>query len=137
MRLVSVVLASESERSRAAESRALLSYGFRFFETHRIYGALEPLTEIRIWKGEIHNLGIGLTEDLYVTVPRGQYSRLDAKMEIESEVLAPVRQGEARGKLHVTLAGEQLVQRPLVALRSVPEGNLWRQVTDHVRLLFR
>lgn len=137
MRLVSVVLGSKSERNRAAESMALLNYGFRFFETHRIYGALEPLTEIRIWKGETPKLGIGLTEDLYVTVPRGQYSRLDAKMEVESEVLAPVRQGEARGKLHVTLAGEQLVQRPLVALRSVPEGNLWRQVTDQVRLLFR
>ncbi len=53
MRLISVVMGSESERSRARESIALLSYGFRFFETHRLYGALEPLTEIRIWKGEI------------------------------------------------------------------------------------
>ncbi len=137
MRLISVVMGSESERSRARESIALLSYGFRFFETHRLYGALEPLTEIRIWKGEIEKLGIGLARDLYVTVPRGQYEKLNAKMEIDSKVVAPVMKGEARGKLEVTLGGEQIAQRPLVTLAPVAEGGLWRQVTDQVRMLFQ
>ncbi len=136
MRLISVVMGSESERGRARESIALLSYGFRFFETHRLYGALEPLTEIRIWKGEIEKLGIGLARDLYVTVPRGQYKKLNAKMEIDSKVVAPVMKGEARGKLEVTLGGEQIAQRPLVTLAPVAEGGLWRQVTDQVRMLF-
>lgn len=136
MRLISVVMGSESERSRARESIALLSYGFRFFETHRLYGALEPLTEIRIWKGETEKLGIGLARDLYVTVPRGQYEKLDAKMEIDSKVVAPVMKGEARGTLQVSLGGEQIAQRPLVTLASVPEGGLWRKVTDQVRMLF-
>lgn len=136
MRLISVVMGSESERTRARESIALLSYGFRFFETHRLYGALEPLTEIRIWKGEIEKLGIGLARDLYVTVPRGQYEKLNAKMEIDSKVVAPVMKGEARGKLEVSLGGEQIAQRPLVTLAPVAEGGLWRKVTDQVRMLF-
>jgi D-alanyl-D-alanine carboxypeptidase (penicillin-binding protein 5/6) len=136
MRLISVVMGSESERSRARESIALLSYGFRFFETHRLYGALEPLTEIRIWKGEIEKLGIGLARDLYVTVPRGQYEKLDAKMEIDSKVVAPVMKGEARGTLEISLGGEQIAQRPLVTLAPVAEGGLWRQVSDQVRMLF-
>lgn len=136
MRLISVVMGSESERSRARESIALLSYGFRFFETHRLYGALEPLTEIRIWKGDVQKLGIGLARDLYVTVPRGQYEKLSAKMEIDSEVVAPVTQGEARGKLEVTLRGEEIAQRPLVTLAAVAEGGLWRKLTDQVRMLF-
>jgi D-alanyl-D-alanine carboxypeptidase (penicillin-binding protein 5/6) len=136
MRLISVVMGSETERSRARESIALLSYGFRFFETHRLYGALEPLTEVRIWKGEIEKLGIGLARDLYVTVPRGQYEKLDAKMEIDSKVVAPVTKGEARGTLEVTLGGEQIAQRPLVTLAPVAEGGLWRKVSDQVRLLF-
>ena len=137
MRLISVILGSDSERSRLAETNALLSYGFRFFETHRLYEAHQPVTEVRVWKGEVDTLGVGLTEALYVTVPRGQYDKLNAKMEIENRVTAPVLEGETRGQLHVTLAGEQLAQRPLVALRSVPEGNLWRQVSDLVRLLFK
>lgn len=137
MRLISVILGSDSERSRASESSALLSYGFRFFETHRLYGAGQALTKIRVWKGEVELLGMGLTEDLYVTVPRGQYDKLDAKMEIDRNIIAPVQQGEKRGQLNVSLSGERLVQRPLVALSAVPEGNLWRQVSDHVRLMFQ
>lgn len=137
MRLISVVLGSGSERTRASESSALLSYGFRFFETHRLYGARQPLTEVRVWKGEVDMLGVGLTEDLYVTVPRGQYDKLNAKMEIDNNITAPVLEGETRGRLEVTLAGEELVKRPLVTLESVPEGNLWRQVSDQVRLLFQ
>ncbi len=136
MRLISVVMGSESERTRTRESIALLSYGFRFFETHRLYGALEPLTEIRIWKGEIEKLGIGLSRDLYVTVPRGQYEKLKAKMEIDSKVVAPVMKGEARGKLEVTLGGEQIAQRPLVTLAPVAEGGIWRKISDQVRMLF-
>ena len=136
MRLISVIMGSDSERARTRESIALLSYGFRFFETHRLYGAMEPLTEIRIWKGEIEKLGIGLADDLYVTVPRGQYEKLNAKMEIDSKVIAPVTKGETRGKLEVTLGGEQIAQRPLVTLAPVAEGGLWRKVTDQVRMLF-
>jgi D-alanyl-D-alanine carboxypeptidase (penicillin-binding protein 5/6) len=136
MRLISVVMGSESDRSRARESIALLSYGFRFFETHRLYGAREPLTEIRIWKGEIEKLGIGLARDLYVTVPRGQYEKLSAKMEIDGKVVAPVTKGESRGTLQVTLGGEQIAQRPLVTLAPVAEGGIWRKVSDQVRMLF-
>lgn len=136
MRLISVVMGSESERNRSRESIALLSYGFRFFETHRLYGALEPLTEIRIWKGEIETLGIGLARDLYVTVPRGQYEKLNAKMEIDGKVVAPVMRGEARGNLEVTLGGERIARRPLVTLAPVAEGGLWRKLTDQVRMLF-
>ncbi len=137
MRLISVVLGSDSERTRVSETNALLNYGYRFFETHRLYDARQQLTEIRVWKGEAESLGVGLTKDLYVTVPRGQYEKLNARMEIDNNITAPVREGETRGKLHVTLAGEQLVQRPLVALSTVQEGNLWRKVSDHVRLLFK
>ena len=136
MRLISVVLGSDSERSRTSESNALLTYGFRFFETHLLYGANQALTELRVWKGEVDKLGIGLAKDLYVTVPRGQYEKLNAKMEVDKNVTAPVIEGEIRGQLQVTLSGEKLAQRPLVTLRSVPEGSLWRQVSDHVRLLF-
>ena len=49
MRLISVVMGSKSENSRAEETQALLNYGFRFYETHRLYEALTPLTSPRIW----------------------------------------------------------------------------------------
>jgi D-alanyl-D-alanine carboxypeptidase (penicillin-binding protein 5/6) len=136
MRLVAVVLGSASAKSRARESHALLNYGFRFYETRRLYGAGEPITRTRVWKGESEQLELGLIGDLYVTVPRGQYKNLDATLEIDINIEAPVIQGETRGRVVLKLADELVAERVLVALRGVPEGGIWRQVTDYVKLLF-
>jgi len=136
MRLISVVLGSASEASRAQQSLALLNYGFRFFETHRLYAANQPLTEARIWKGAAQNLSLGLASDLWLTIPRGRYKQLDADMELPARIVAPAAQGQEYGQVEVRLGDETLAKAPLVALAAVPEGGLWEQLTDEVRLWF-
>jgi D-alanyl-D-alanine carboxypeptidase (penicillin-binding protein 5/6) len=136
MRLISVVLGSQSEGARAKQSQTLLNYGFRFFETHRLYGSYEPVTQVRVWKGEIENLDLGLGDELYVTVPRGQYEKLKATMEVDSEIIAPVVKGDTKGLVKITLGEELTTERPLVALDSVDTGSLWKQLLDQVRLYF-
>ncbi|HKK13923.1 MAG TPA: D-alanyl-D-alanine carboxypeptidase family protein, partial [Gammaproteobacteria bacterium] len=84
MRLISVVLGTKSNEARADASQALLNYGFRFFETHKLYDAHKPLTHARVWKGADDKLSLGLAHTLYVTVPRGQYKDLDASMSVNS-----------------------------------------------------
>jgi D-alanyl-D-alanine carboxypeptidase (penicillin-binding protein 5/6) len=136
MRLISVVLGTESETARAKHSGALLSYGFRFFETHKLYSARESLTEARVWKGEMETVALGLESDLYVTIPRGRYKSLKASMELTPEVEAPVRAGDALGDVRVTL-GEDVVERqPLVALADVGPGGLLRRSIDSVKQWF-
>ena len=78
MRLISVVLGTDSEKSRASVSQSLLNYGFRFFETHKLYAAGEILNRSRVWKGENEKVSLGLLEDLYITIPRGSYGELEA-----------------------------------------------------------
>ena len=136
MRLVSVVLGSKSKEIRLSQTQTLLNYGFRFFETHRLYGADEQVKNVRIWKGEKENLSIGLRRDLFITVPRGQYKSLDARVEVDANILAPVIRGENKGNVLLSLGGESLGKHPLVALESVAEGNLWRRVSDKIRLMF-
>jgi len=136
MRLVAVVMGTKSENARAAATQKLLDYGFRFYETHELYKKEQPVTEIRLWKGELESLEIGLAGDLYVTVPRGQYKNLDATMQMNGHVIAPVEQGQGVGTLRVTLAETELVNRPLVSLQSVPQGTLWQRLADHVMLMF-
>lgn len=136
MRLVSAILGSASEKARTRQTQTLLTYGFRFFETHRLYGANQPITNVRIWKGDVADLGIGLLKDLYVTVPRGQYKKLEAKMEVEEQIMAPVAKGDASGAVKITLGDKLFVERPLVALQTVSEGALWRRMLDHVMLMF-
>ncbi|HHH47299.1 MAG TPA: D-alanyl-D-alanine carboxypeptidase [Gammaproteobacteria bacterium] len=136
MRLISVILGARSEETRTAETQKLLTYGFRFFETHKLYAADEPLTTARIWKGETDELPLGLAEDLYVTIPRGQYKKLKANMHIDSRIVAPARKGQAFGIVDVSLDGTQYAQRDLVSLSDVAEGGLFGNLVDEVRLLF-
>ncbi|KAB7623766.1 D-alanyl-D-alanine carboxypeptidase family protein [Alkalilimnicola sp. S0819] len=136
MRLVAVVMGTASEKARADDSQALLNYGFRFFETHRLYGASEALSQARVWKGAREQLPLGLEQDLYVTIPRRQYDRLDASMSMESQIMAPVDAGSTLGKLVVRLGDTVLAERPLVALDPVKEGGLWQRLSDEVLLMF-
>ncbi|MEA5445474.1 D-alanyl-D-alanine carboxypeptidase family protein [Gammaproteobacteria bacterium AB-CW1] len=135
-RLVSVVMGSSSERARADASQSLLNYGFRFFETHRLYAAGEPLSEERVWGGASDTVPVGLSEDLYVTVPRGSYSNLDPVMNLSSRLDAPLQSGDELGTVQVSLNGELVAERPVHALEDVESGGLWRRLVDRVRLMF-
>ncbi|MEN8259303.1 MAG: D-alanyl-D-alanine carboxypeptidase family protein [Pseudomonadota bacterium] len=137
MRLISVVMGANSDNSRANANQALLNYGFRFFETHRLYEANKPLTETRIWKGEVSKVPLGVTDDLFVTIPRRQYNNLKASMEVESTITAPVKQGQTVGNVNVALGEEVITQRPLVALKSVAEGGIFQRLYDEALLLIQ
>ena len=134
MRLISVVMGTESEDARAKESQSLLNYGFRFFETHRLYGPGEPLASPRIWKGSVETVGAGLSKPLYVTIPRRQYQNLQASLSIKPQIMAPVQKGEILGKVLITLDGETVVEEPLQALNAVDEGGIWEVVKDSALL---
>lgn len=132
MRLISVVMGTKGPKARATDSEALLNYGFRFFETHKLYAAGEALIDPRVWMGESERVPLGLKTDLYVTIPRGQYDNLDARMELDSQITAPVHEGQTLGKVVVAFNGKDLAQSPMVAMQAVPEGGLWRQAVDLV-----
>ena len=137
MRLISIVLGTDSENARAATSRKLLNYGFRFYETFLLHHAKEPLQNARIWKGEQETLPLGLQHDLYITIPRGQRNKVKANMTLETMLVAPAKKGQQYGMVNIMLNDEQLSQQPLVALEDVPEGGLWRQLVDSVMLMFQ
>ncbi len=136
MRLISVVLGTDSEKARARHSQTLLNYGFRFFETHKLYGAAEGLANPRVWQGDVEHLELGLQAPLYVTIPRGQYKSLKANMEIDARIVAPVSKGQSRGLVRVNLGDTVVAERQLVALHPVAEGGWWQQLSDRVWLMF-
>ena len=136
MRLISVVLGTRSEEARAEESQKLFTFGYRFFETHRLYAANDTLTTARIWKGANEELPLGLDEDLYLTIPRGQYKNLDAVMQIDTRITAPVKKGDSYGTVNISLDKQPYAQRKLVALTDVGPGSLLSRLVDEVKLLF-
>lgn len=134
MRLISVVLGSKTPETRAHESLALLNFGFHFFESHRLYKGSDPLTTVRIWKGSVDNLPVGLAEDFYITVPRGHYDKLSASMDVNRIIVAPIAKGQAVGVVNLAMGEQTKLQRPLVALQNVPEGGVLRRMLDQVSL---
>jgi D-alanyl-D-alanine carboxypeptidase (penicillin-binding protein 5/6) len=94
------------------------------------------LTRARVWKGATQQLELGLTEDLYLTLPRGRYDQLKATLELPQQITAPITRGQAHGKVDLALGGDPVASLPLVALESVPEGSLWQRLGDTVRLWF-
>ncbi|MGD2074240.1 MAG: D-alanyl-D-alanine carboxypeptidase family protein [Gammaproteobacteria bacterium] len=136
MRLISVVLGTKSEEARADASQALLNYGFRFFETHKLYDAGNKLTAARVWKGATESVDLGLKRTLYVTIPRGEYKNLDAAMQLQDQIIAPVSQQQALGRVVVRLADQTVAEKDLVALSPVAEGSFFQRLVDEALLYF-
>ncbi len=136
MRLISVVLGTKSEKARASVSQSLLNYGFRFYETHKLYAAGEILSHARVWKGDSENVALGLMQDLYVTIPRGSYKNLQALMDVDAKLEAPIKKGQELGVVRITLNDIDLQRAPLVALNQVERGSLLQIAKDYVLQLF-
>ena len=132
MRIIAVVLGTDSKKARASVSQAVLNYGFRFYESHTLYDAGEVLSRPRVWSGEFETLTVGLSDSLAVTIPRGSYDNLDATMDIDKNIEAPVEKGQQVGVVKVMLDGELLQSVPLVALETVNEGGLLQKAKDYV-----
>jgi D-alanyl-D-alanine carboxypeptidase (penicillin-binding protein 5/6) len=134
MRLISVVMGSASESLRVSESQSLLSYGFRFFETVQVYKAGQELAQGKVWKGEVEQMRLGIRDDLFVTIPRGRYDDLDAKVEMRSDLIAPIAEGEVVGQISINLDDENILSRGLVALESINEAGFFGRTWDSLNL---
>lgn len=135
-RLIAVVMGAASEKQRADDSQALLNYGFRFFEAHTLYDAGETVATPKLWKGAIDEVALGLAEDLSITMQRGRYDELKASINIPTHLTAPLAKGDQVGSLTLSLAGEVLLERPLVALVDAPEGGFLKRIVDSAMLWF-
>lgn len=134
MRLISVVMGAASEAMRERETQKLLAYGFRYFETHPIYQAGTELSQARVWGGEQDEVRLGVAEAVSLTIPRGQRNHIEAVMNINQVIKAPVAQGEVLGEMVVSLGDEELLRRPLVALDAVEPGSLFKRLWDALLL---
>lgn len=136
MRLIAVVMGTRSEEARAAESQKLLSYGFRYFQTHQLYSAGDVLSSPKVWAGMEEKVELGITEDIFLTIPRGAQDSLEASLHIDDVIKAPIAQGLELGNLTVVLDGEQLVDVPLVAQQAVAEAGFFSRLWDNIVLFF-
>lgn len=134
-RLISVVMGTDSTRARTQASKALLEYGFRFFDTAQLLGPTKPVTHARVYGGALNEVPVGTLEPLAITLGRDGAQRIETASTLNAPLKAPLAVGQVVGEVTVSLDGETLRSAPLVALSEVERGSLWKRFIDWIRLL--
>jgi serine-type D-Ala-D-Ala carboxypeptidase (penicillin-binding protein 5/6) len=133
-RLLSVLLGSTSEATRAQESLKLLNWGYRFFDSVKLYTGGSPVKSLEVWKGAARTVQVGVGSDLFVTVPKGEADRLKAELVSQQPLIAPLAKGQPVGVLRVTHDGKPFGEVPLIAVESVARAGFFRRTWDTLRL---
>ncbi|WP_449286233.1 D-alanyl-D-alanine carboxypeptidase family protein [Marinobacter sp. PE14] len=135
-RFIAVVMGTNSSEARAQEIQKMLNYGFRYYESERLFRSGQELIEARVWGGQADQLSVGMTGDVYVTIPRGSRNDLESTVDLDSVIKAPIKVGDELGRVKVSYNGEVLVDQPVLALTEVPEGGFFKRIWDAIKLFF-
>ncbi|MES2998657.1 MAG: D-alanyl-D-alanine carboxypeptidase family protein [Pseudomonadota bacterium] len=136
MRLITIVMGAPSDEMRAQDSQKLLTYGFRFFESQKLYSANTKLAATRVWFGQRSQLNVGVAQDLYATLPAGQNKAPTTTMVFTTNLKAPIKKGDVVGQINIVLNDKPVASAPLIALENLPKGGVWRNLVDHTSQWF-
>jgi D-alanyl-D-alanine carboxypeptidase (penicillin-binding protein 5/6) len=135
-RLIAAVMGTSSAEVRAREVQKMLNYGFRYYETERLFRAGQELVDAKVWGGKSDQISVGLAEDVFVTIPRGARDKLESTVDLDSVIKAPIKVADELGRIQVMLDGEVLVDEPALALTEVQQGGVFKRLWDAIKLFF-
>lgn len=140
MRLISVVMGTPSKQSRISQSKNLLSYGFRFYDTKQVAKQGEVQASAKVWKGDVSEIDLGFAQDAYLTLPRSLTAGLDKSVVVNEPLIAPIAKGDVVGKVVWKSDDKTVASYPLVSNQAVEEGSwvgkLWDSLVLWVKSLF-
>ncbi len=136
MRLIAVVMGTDSTDARAIESQKLLTYGFRFYTTHQLFTDNAVLSTDRVWSGKTNSVDIGVTEGVFATIPRGQEDSLETELVINDTLKAPIAAGQVLGNVTMKLGDTVYYDGPVVAMEAVERGSFIKRLMDFLHLFF-
>jgi serine-type D-Ala-D-Ala carboxypeptidase (penicillin-binding protein 5/6) len=136
MRLISVVTGTASEEARAIETQKLLTYGFRYYETHKLYDSNQVLANVPVYSGAADAVDLGILDDVYVTIPRGQAEEMKASVDVDEVIRAPITDRQIMGVVNVVLNEDLIYQSNVVAMQAVEQGGLFKRFMDWLSLFF-
>lgn len=136
MRLISVVMGTKSTKARKNETRSLLNYGFRFFETVEVFGPRQELENPRVWKGQQDTVEVGLVDATTLTLPRGKSKNLVSTVVLEPQLVAPLAVGDPVGTVTLSIDGHTVFESPVVALVAVEPGGFISRLWDSILMWF-
>ena len=136
-RVITILVGSDSSATRAEESLKLLNWTFQNFETIKLFDKSHPAVEAKVWQGTTELAKLGVTEPLWVTVPRGKAGDVKPIAKRPDPLLAPLAQGQKVGTLTLMLDDKLLRTEPLEVLDAVERAGFFGRTVDMVKLWFR
>ena len=133
MRLISAVMGGRTFKGRETESKKLLTWGFRFFETVTPIKPDATFVTQRVWFGDSNEAKLGAGEAGSITLPKGQLKNLKASYTLnQPQLTAPLEKGQVVGTIDFKLNDKTIEQRPLIVMESVKEGGFFSRMIDFV-----
>lgn len=136
-RRISVVLGAPTDAARATESQKLLNYGFQFFDSNLVYKQGQSISQLKVWKGNENQVASTVTNDLFVTLPKGEYANVKAVISSTQPLIAPIKKGQVIGNIKFILNGTTIDQRTLVAAKSIDAAGILGRAWDSIKLLLQ
>ncbi|PPC93763.1 MAG: peptidase [Methylotenera sp.] len=136
-RRVAVVLGAPTDSTRATESQKLLNYGFQFFDSQLVYKQSQPINQLKVWKGDQNQVASTVANDVYITLPKGEYANVKALISSTQPLVAPIKKGQVIGTIKFVLNGKTIDERKLVAIQSVEIAGIFGRAWDSLKLLMQ
>ncbi len=137
VRRISIVLGAPTDAARAIESQKLLNYGFQFFDSKLVYKQGQSVNQLKVWKGNENQIASTVTNDLFLTLPKGEYANVKAVISSTQPLIAPIKKGQVIGNVKFTLNGKTIDERALVAAKSIETAGILGRAWDSIKLLLQ
>ncbi len=136
MRLIAVVMGTDSVNARAIEAQKLLTYGFRFYETYELFSSNEVLSSNQVWSGKSNSIDIGVQEQVFITIPNNSGDELVTDLQIEESLKAPINAGDILGQVTISFDDQVYYQGDVIAIETIERGSLIKRIMDWLTLFF-
>jgi serine-type D-Ala-D-Ala carboxypeptidase (penicillin-binding protein 5/6) len=135
MRLIAVVMGTESTKARKNDAASLFNYGFNFYQTKTLFEPTTELAKPRIWKGQQDYVPVGVLDKTVLTLQHGKHDDLVISVAVNEELVAPIAVGDPVGTVTVSLDDKPVLQEPVVALAAVESGGFFARLWDSILML--
>lgn len=136
LRLIVVVNGMDDAKGRANETKRLLEWGFRNFETRVLFDAGQTVGYAKVFGGDHGSVKLSASEPIKIMVQRNGTDKLLARIIYKGPVRAPIKAGQEIGVMKVWRGGNIALEVPLHADEAVGVGSLTQRAVDGVSELF-
>ncbi len=134
-RVIFVINGLDREIDRAQEAESIVNWAFRQFSLRTVAPAGVRVAEAPVWMGEAATVGLVPEREVKVLVPALHTAAIEARVDWQGPLQAPLAAGQAVGELVVSVPDMPEVRVPVLVDTDVPPAGFLRRVGTAARVL--